>query len=140
MVYSKKICSPVLAVVIKILLKKYFCDKNFLCGRTVYLSYEGNQSDASSASDALIQRCSFVKYGTSTKRHSFRIAALNIFRKFLAKIAATELMFSMVMSFQYELCCRQFFRNFPKFQNSFFKESDTSNFVLLFLSNFQNTF
>ena len=63
------------------------------------------------------------------------------FREIPRKKSATELIFNIIMSFQYALCRKWFPRNFPNF--FFFKEHssrDASDFVWLFLENVQNTF
>ena len=53
----------------------FFCDKKFFCGN-VCLSHVGNLSVASP--EALIQRCSLMKYGVSIGRYSFKTAVLKI--------------------------------------------------------------
>ena len=62
-------------------------------------------------SEALTQRCSLIKYETYIKRFSFKIAVLNIFLAIPRKTSVTELIFSIVMNFQYVLCCWWVSRN-----------------------------
>ena len=83
---------------------------------------------------ALVQRCSLMKYGTYIGRPSFKINDLHIFGKLSEK--------HIQHNYKLSACAltKWFFRKFSK---SIFKEYswwDTSDFVWLFLKNFQNTF
>ena len=86
-------------------------------------------------SEALFQRCSLVKYGTSIRRFYFKIAVPNIFRKFLDKKSVTALIFSIVMSFQYVFYPKLFSRNFLKILRIAFSKN-TAGGTLLILSDY----
>ena len=83
------------------------------------------------SSEAPIQRCSLMKYGASIGRYFFRSAVLNIFVKL-----ATQLIFSIVVSFQHIFCQGWFSRNFLKiFRATFLKNtaSGTASGMLLIM-------
>ena len=97
------------------------------------------------SSDVLIQRCFLMKYVTTMHQLFFKNSYFEYFHKIPGKKkSATELIFSIVMSFQYALCCKWFSRNFPNIFRTTFQEHswrNTSNFVWLFLKKFLfNTF
>ena len=79
------------------------------------------------SSEAPIQRCSLMKYGASIGRYFFRSAVLNIFVKL-----ATQLIFSIVVSFQHIFCQGWFSRNFLKiFRATFSKNTASETFLIL---------
>ena len=94
--------------------------QKFFCG-DICFSHVWNLSVT--LSEALIQRCSSVKCRASIGTYYFRIAALIILGEFW-KTSVTELIFSIVMSFQYTLCRGCFSRNFQKnFRAAFSKNT-----------------
>ena len=103
-----------------------FMAKNFFVG--MCFSKVRNLSVA--PSEALIQRCSFIKYRASIGRYYFENSCSEYFWEISRQTSATELILSIVMSFQHAVCCECFSRNLPKiFETAFSK--DTADRMLL---------
>ena len=81
------------------------------------------------SSEALIQRCSLMKYGTLIK-FSFKIAILNIFGKLLEKYQRQSSYSAYLWAFN--MSCRKWFsRNFLKISRTTFSKNTTGGMLLI---------